>query len=214
MEIINAQYFISSPSLQLCPEPDRPEYALIGRSNVGKSSLINMLTAKDKLAKTSNTPGKTQMINHFKITSRAGAEAPVDQWYLVDLPGFGFAKRSKSTRNQWEQMTEKYIRERENLMQLFLLIDSRHLPQKIDLSFAKSLYQWQVPYTIIFTKSDKENQSVVSKNMNAFREALSEFQQFLPRMIITSSIKKSGRNKVLTLIDELNEEWAKEGDDH
>lgn len=166
-----------------------------------------MLTGKDKLAKTSNTPGKTQMINHFKISSQQQKDAPAHNWYLVDLPGFGFAKRSKSTRNQWEQMTEKYIRERENLLQLFLLIDSRHTPQKIDLAFAKNLYQWQVPYTILFTKSDKEKQSVIAKNINAFKTELSGFQQFLPRMILTSAIKKSGRNKVLSLIGEMNTEF-------
>lgn len=167
-----------------------------------------MLTAKEKLAKTSNTPGKTQLINHFKIRSRMGPESPAEDWYLVDLPGFGFAKRSISTRNKWEQMTEKYIRERENLLQLFLLIDSRHQPQKNDLAFAQNLYKWQVPYTIIFTKSDKENQSIVSKNVNAFSKSLSTFQQYLPRIIITSAIKKIGRNKVLGLIEELNKEWS------
>lgn len=166
-----------------------------------------MLTGREKLAKTSNTPGKTQMINHFKIISRHTPESPPQEWYLVDLPGFGFAKRSISTRNLWEQMSEKYIRERENLLQLFLLIDSRHTPQKIDLNFAKKLYQWEVPYCIIFTKSDKEKQSEVQKNQKLFKEALSEFQQFLPRMIITSSVKKSGKNKVLDLIGELNQEW-------
>lgn len=207
MEIISARYAISSPSLELCPAPDRPEYALIGRSNVGKSSLINMLTGRDKLARTSNSPGKTQFINHFKITSRRDTDSTTDDWYLVDLPGFGFAKRSKSTRNQWEDMTEKYIRERKNLIQLFLLIDGRHQPQKIDLEFVKRLYRWEVPYTIVFTKSDKESQRDVSKNVKAFSNALSEFQQFLPRMIITSAIKGSGRNKILALIDEMNQEW-------
>jgi len=207
VEILNAQYSVSSPSLQLCPPPDRPEYAFIGRSNVGKSSLINMLSGRDKLAKTSNTPGKTQLINHFIIKSQVEKDMPPESWYMVDLPGYGFAKRSISTRNQWEQMSEKYIRERENLLQLFLLIDSRHSPQRLDLDFANKLYRWQVAYTVIFTKSDKENQREVSKNIRLFTEALSKFQQFLPRTILTSSVKRSGRNKVLDLIAELNREW-------
>lgn len=166
-----------------------------------------MLTGREKLAKTSNTPGKTQMINHFKITAKNTVGAEKEEWYLVDLPGFGYAKRSISTRNQWEKMTERYIRERQNLLQLFLLIDCRHPPQKIDLDFALKLYQWEVPYTILFTKADKEKQSVINKNISLFKEELSAFQQFLPRMIVTSSVKKSGRNKVLDLVKELNEEW-------
>lgn len=166
-----------------------------------------MLTGKDRLAKISNVPGKTQLINHFRISSQQNASGGVQHWYLVDLPGFGFAKRSKSTRNQWEQMTEKYIRERENLLQLFLLIDSRHTPQKIDLVFAEKLNLWQVPYTVIFTKSDKESQREVSKNVHLFKAELLKFQQFLPQIIITSSLKKTGRNKILDLIQELNDGW-------
>lgn len=166
-----------------------------------------MLTGREKLAKTSNTPGKTQMINHFKITARELPASEKKEWYLVDLPGFGYAKRSISTRNQWEKMTERYIRERQNLLQLFLLIDSRHPPQKIDLEFARNLYLWEVPYTILFTKADKEKQNVINKNIALFKNELSTFQQFLPRMIVTSAVKKSGRNKVLGLVNELNEEW-------
>lgn len=166
-----------------------------------------MLTGKDRLAKTSNTPGKTQLINHFKISGQKDAGSEIRHWYLVDLPGFGFAKRSKSTRNQWEQMTEKYIRERENLLQLFLLIDSRHIPQKIDITFVTKLSRWNTPYCLVFTKSDKENQREVSKNIKLFKEEILKFQQFLPRIIITSSIKKTGRNKLLTLIQEFNDDW-------
>ncbi len=166
-----------------------------------------MLAGKANLAKTSNTPGKTQLINHFKISGREDKAADVQHWYLVDLPGFGFAKRSKGTRNKWEQMTEKYIRERENLLQLFLLIDSRHAPQKIDLTFAEKLSQWNTPYSIVFTKSDKENQKEVSKNVRLFKEDILKFQQFLPRTIVTSSLKKTGRDKLLNLIRELNDEW-------
>lgn len=209
MNIIDAQYLISSPSIALCPPPMYPEYAFIGRSNVGKSSLINMLTGKQKLAKTSGTPGKTQLINHFKVKSKADGNAPEEVWYMVDLPGFGFAKRSKSTREKWSKMTELYIRERENLMQLFLLIDSRHTPQKIDLEFANNLYQWHISYTIIFTKTDKSNQRTVSKHIQLFKDALLKTQQFLPRMIATSSLKNHGRNQVLQTIHELNTEWVK-----
>lgn len=169
-----------------------------------------MLTGREKLAKTSNTPGKTQLINHFKISSRNTEGSEVAQWYLVDLPGFGFAKRSKSTRVQWEEMTGEYIRQRQNLVQLFLLVDSRHTPQKIDLEFAENLYEWQIPYTVIFTKTDKEKQSVIARNVNAFMEAVSGFQQFLPRILLTSAVKRSGRNKLLALIGEMNQDW-KEG---
>ena len=160
MHIKTATYLISSPSFEKCPVPDRPEYAFIGRSNVGKSSLINMLCNNDKLAKTSNSPGKTQMINHFEITSvpKAG-ESKENKWYLVDLPGYGFAKISQSSRRRWEQMIENYLRKRENLTNVFVLIDSRHTPQKPDLDFIKKLVLWQIPYTIVFTKSDKEKQS-------------------------------------------------------
>lgn len=166
-----------------------------------------MLTGKQGLAKTSNTPGKTQLINHFKISGQKNAGSEIQHWYLVDLPGFGFAKRSRSTRNQWEQMTEKYIRERENLLQLFLLIDSRHTPQKIDLTFVQKVIRWHTPYCLIFTKSDKENQREVSKNINLFKEEILKSQQFLPRIIITSATKKTGRNKLLALIEELNDDW-------
>lgn len=207
MEIIRATYTVSSPSVEKCPQPDRPEYAFIGRSNVGKSSLINMLTQNEKLAHTSNSPGKTQLINHFNVKSKTATDGPEEQWYLVDLPGYGFAKRSRSLRNQWSQMTEKYIRERANLMQLFVLIDSRHSPQKLDLDFTRELFFWEIEFTIIFTKSDKENQRIVSANVKSFSEAILKQQAFLPRMIVTSSIKKRGRNSILELIGELNQEF-------
>ena len=155
MQIKKAQYLISSPDYTKCPVPDRPEYAFIGRSNVGKSSLINMLCNNDKLAKTSNSPGKTQMINHFEIVT--GAEKAKDvKWFLVDLPGYGFAKISQRSRRRWEQMIENYLRKRENLQQVFVLIDSRHSPQKLDIEFLSQLRTWDVPFTLVFTKSDKE----------------------------------------------------------
>jgi len=207
MHIKKAAYIISSPSFEKCPAPDKPEYAFIGRSNVGKSSLINMLCNNEKLAKTSNSPGKTQLINHFEIRSvRKAGESPETKWYLVDLPGYGFAKISQSSRRRWEQMIENYLRKRENLINVFILIDSRHPPQKIDLEFIKKLGLWEVPFTIVFTKSDKEKQKVVSKNVQLFLEELRKTQQFLPQLFITSSIKKTGREKILDLIAEKNEE--------
>lgn len=207
MHIKKAQYLISSPDFEKCPSPDRPEYAFIGRSNVGKSSLINMLCNNDKLAKTSNSPGKTQMINHFGIISVSKAGEHDDtQWYLVDLPGYGFAKTSISSRRRWEQMIENYLRKRENLVNVFVLIDSRHSPQKIDLEFIQRLNSWQIPFTLIFTKADKEKQAVVSKNVKSFLESLRKTQQFLPQHFVSSSVKKLGKNKILELIREQNEE--------
>ncbi|MDQ2718861.1 MAG: ribosome biogenesis GTP-binding protein YihA/YsxC [Bacteroidota bacterium] len=210
MHIKKAQYIISSPSFEKCPPSDRPEYAFIGRSNVGKSSLINMLCDNEKLAKISNSPGKTQMINHFEISSVSKAgDFNETKWYLVDLPGYGFAKISKSSRNRWEQMIENYLRKRENLVNIFVLIDARHSPQKLDLEFIKRLNLWQIPFTIIFTKADKEKQAVVSKNVKSFLESLRKTQQFLPQHFVTSSAKKSGKNKVLDLISEMNENFLK-----
>lgn len=209
MHIKKATYLISSPSFEKCPVADRPEYAFIGRSNVGKSSLINVLCNNDKLAKTSNSPGKTQFINHFEITStRKVGEFNETKWYLVDLPGYGFAKISQSGRRRWEQMIENYLRKRENLTNVFVLIDSRHSPQKLDLDFINKLQLWQIPYSIVFTKSDKEKQSIVSKNVKLFLESLRSTQQFLPQQFITSSVKKTGRTKILELINEMNKTSA------
>lgn len=211
MHIKKAQYLISSPSYEKCPSADQPEYAFIGRSNVGKSSLINLLANNEKLAKTSNAPGKTQMINHFQITSVSKpGDTKETKWFLVDLPGYGFAKVAQSSRRRWEQMIENYLRKRENLVNVFVLIDSRHRPQEIDLNFIRSLYQWQIPYTLIFTKADKEKQSVVSKNVKSFLEELRKTQQFLPQYFISSSVKKMGRDKILNLIQEKNEDLYSE----
>ncbi len=208
MHIKKATYLISSPSFEKCPAADRPEYAFIGRSNVGKSSVINMLCNNDKLAKTSNSPGKTQMINHFEITSTGKVgEFNETKWYLVDLPGYGFAKISQGSRRRWEQMIENYLRKRENLTNVFVLIDSRHSPQKLDLDFTKKLLLWQIPYSIVFTKSDKEKQTMVSKNVKLFLESLRSMQQFLPQQFITSSVKKTGRTKILELINEMNKDF-------
>ena len=208
MEIKKAKYLISSPSYEKCPPPDQPEYAFIGRSNVGKSSLINMLCNNEQLAKTSSSPGKTQLINHFQIISVKNKENSAEtKWYLVDLPGYGFAKVSQSSRRRWEQMIENYLRKRANLVHVFVLIDARHKPQKLDLEFIANLWKWQLPYTLIFTKSDKETQSTVSKNVKLFLQTLLTDQQFLPQHFVSSSQKKSGRKEILNLIDELNDEW-------
>jgi GTP-binding protein len=205
MHIKKAEYVISSPSFEKCPPPEKPEYAFIGRSNVGKSSLINMLCNNEKLAKTSNSPGKTQLINHFEISSvfKPG-EYNETKWFLVDLPGYGFAKISQGSRRRWEQMIENYLRKRENLTNVFVLIDSRHTPQKLDLDFIKKLGLWEVPFTLVFTKADKEKQAVVSKNVKLFLEALRKTQQFLPQHFVSSSIKKTGKTKILDLINEMN----------
>ena len=209
-----AKYVISSPDYTKCPEPDKPEYAFIGRSNVGKSSLINMICNDAKLAKTSSAPGKTQMLNHFLITSsptpqqkdKAESKAAMkpDEWYIVDLPGYGFAKVSQRSRRRWEQMIENYLRKRENLTMVFVLIDSRHSPQKIDLEFLEQLRNWDVPFSIIFTKTDKENQGIVSKNIKDFFCAMKKTWQFLPQHFITSAVKKMGKDKILAFIEETN----------
>jgi GTP-binding protein len=198
MEITSAEYVISSPDYTKCPAPDKAEYAFIGRSNVGKSSLINMLTNKPKLAKTSGTPGKTQLINHFIINKG---------WYIVDLPGYGFAKVSQRDRRRWEQMIENYLRKRENLVNVFVLLDSRHKPQKIDIDFINQLGKWEIPFAMVFTKSDKENQSVVAANVKAFLNELRKEWEFLPPHFVTSAIKKLGRDKILMFIDGLNKQY-------
>ena len=208
MHIKTARYLISSPDYEKCPLPDKPEYAFIGRSNVGKSSLINMLCNNTQLAKTSNSPGKTQMINHFEINSVAKeGDSKEIKWYLVDIPGYGFAKVSISSRRRWEQMIENYFRKRTNLLHAFVLIDGRHPPQKIDLDFIKKLGVWQVPLTLIFTKADKEKQAIVSKNVKLFMESLRTTQQFLPQYFVTSSVKKTGKNKILDLIQDMNDDF-------
>lgn len=210
MRIKKATYVISSPEFEKCPAPDRPEYAFIGRSNVGKSSLINMLCDNDKLAKTSGSPGKTQLINHFEITSNNGEEGKKlvsdKKWYLVDLPGYGFAKVSIRSRRKWEQMIENYLRKRENLSHLFVLIDARHSPQKIDLEFLENLKTWNIAFSLAFTKSDKENQRIVSKNVKDFLNAMKKTWQFLPRHFVTSAVKRGGKQKLLDFIGENNEE--------
>jgi GTP-binding protein len=208
MEIRSATYLISSPDHRQAPAADQPEYAFIGRSNVGKSSLINMITGRTRLAKTSATPGKTRLINYFNIES-AKAPGKTEAWRLVDLPGYGFAKVSIAERKRWENMIEGYLRKRETLVHVFLLIDSRHQPQQADLDFAARLDRWKVPFTLVFTKSDKENQRTVQANVKAFLNGLLESRQFLPGHIVSSAVKKTGRDHLLRLIGEMNEEWRK-----
>ena len=217
MRIKKATYIISSPSVDKCPAPEKPEYAFIGRSNVGKSSLINMLCNNEKLAKTSGSPGKTQLINHFDVISEnevkdGGRVGGNDKWFLVDLPGYGFAKVSISSRRRWEQMIENYLRKRENLTQVFVLIDSRHSPQKLDLDFLENLKTWDIPFSLVFTKSDKETQRVVSKNVKDFLNALKKSWQFLPRLFVTSANKKMGKDALLAFIGETNMALFEEND--
>lgn len=188
MKIVSADYVKSSPSLAQCPPADKPEFAFIGRSNVGKSSLINMLCNHQNLAKTSATPGKTQLINHFLING---------SWYLVDLPGYGFARVSQRARDQWRKMIEDYLRNRKTLLEVLVLIDSRHSPQRIDLEFVDQLGEYGIPFSLVFTKSDKETQRTVQANIRAFMDRMRERWQFLPAQFLTSAVKKTGRDKLL-----------------
>ncbi len=208
MKIKKATYLISNADYKACPKPDRPEYAFIGRSNVGKSSLINMLCKNNKLAKTSSAPGKTQLINHFEIESTQKHAKGFNRWYLVDLPGYGFAKIAQSTRRRWEQMIENYLRKRENLINVFVLIDSRHEPQKIDLEFISQLDKWQIPFSLVFTKTDKEKPAVVARNIEAFFTILKSSWQFLPQHFVTSAEKNLGRDELLSFIEQKNESVA------
>ncbi|PQJ08939.1 YihA family ribosome biogenesis GTP-binding protein [Flavipsychrobacter stenotrophus] len=199
MEITTAKYLISNIDVKACPKPDKPEYAFIGRSNVGKSSLINMLTRNAKLAKTSGSPGKTQLINHFLINNA---------FYIVDLPGYGFAKRSKVQREEWEKMIDAYLKERTNLVTVFVLVDSRHSPQNLDLAFLRKLGEWGVPFNIAFTKADKITQREAAKNKSLFVNAMKKEWEYIPRTFMTSAEKFHGRNDMLGYIGELNEEWV------
>lgn len=199
MDIISAKYLISSATYKQCPKADKPEYAFIGRSNVGKSSLINMLTGQTKLAKTSATPGKTQLINHFEVLS-----TDKKKWYLVDLPGYGYAKRAQTARNNWENMIESYIRKRENLVNIFVLVDSRHEPQPIDLEFVRKLGEWQVPFSIVFTKTDKNKPGATVRNIQLFLKELETEWEELPPNFATSAIENEGRKELLKYISSIN----------
>lgn len=196
MKISSAQFAISSPNYRKCPQDGRPEYAFIGRSNVGKSSLINMLTGVKGLAKTSGRPGKTQLINHFLINN---------EWYLVDLPGYGYARTSKSSREAWGAMIRDYFLKREALTNTYVLVDSRIPPQRIDLEFIDFLGRNGVPLTIVFTKTDKEKQREVMGNIKMMKQALSELWEELPPMLLTSSLTGHGRETLLDQIEQINQ---------
>lgn len=195
MEVREARFVISSPQVSKCPSTDLPEYAFIGRSNVGKSSLINMLTGKRDLAKTSSTPGKTMLINHFLVN---------DEWYIVDLPGYGYAQRSKEDRARLEKMIKGYILNREQMTNLFVLIDGRHLPQKIDLEFMEWLGENEVPFCIVFTKLDKVTSGAAKKIIGNYLTVLLERWEELPPVFKTSSKDKRGRYEILDYIEEIN----------
>lgn len=192
MPIKTAKFFVSSQKISQCPKPNLPEYAFIGRSNVGKSSLINMLTGHKDLAKTSSTPGKTKLINHFIIN---------ESWYLVDLPGYGFAKLSKSIKEKWQKMIEDYLSYRENLMCIFVLIDSRLEPQKIDLQFIEWLGTNQIPFSIVFTKTDKISENQLAKSVDLFKTKLSEQWEELPEMFYSSSKNSNGKEQIISYIE-------------
>lgn len=195
MEIKSAEFVISNTDVKKCPTGNFPEYAFIGRSNVGKSSLINMLTGKKGLAMTSQKPGKTLLINHFMINNN---------WFLVDLPGYGFAQRGKEGRENIQRIIEDYILEREQLTNLFVLLDCRHEAQKIDLEFMEWLGENGVPFSIIFTKTDKISKGRLKENLKAYQDKLLESWEELPPILLSSSEKKDGREEILGFIDEIN----------
>ena len=196
MEIQFAEYRGSFPGIQKCPADDRPEFAFIGRSNVGKSSLINMLTGRKGLAHTSKKPGKTQMINYFLIDHK---------WHLVDLPGYGYAKISKKKRQQWERMIQDYLVKRLQMQCAFVLIDAMIPPQPLDLEFINWLGEMHIPFVIVYTKTDRLKAEEVTKNIEAIRAALLKTWEELPRQFITSSEKRTGREDILAFIEEVRE---------
>ncbi len=195
MIVKSAEFVCSNTQVSKLPAPVKPEYAFIGRSNVGKSSLINMLTGKKGLAKTSQTPGKTQLINHFIIN---------DNWYLVDLPGYGYARISKSKKEDWNKFIRTYLDKRENLQCVMVLIDSRLEPQKIDLEFCNWLGEHGLPFVLIFTKADKQSSIKTDQNVAKFRKALTATFEEAPQCFITSSENQIGKDEVLGFIDEIN----------
>jgi GTP-binding protein len=195
MEIKEARFVMSNTDVKKCPAPDKPEYAFIGRSNVGKSSLINRLTNKKSLAKISGKPGKTRLINHFLIN---------EEWYLVDLPGYGYAEVPKKERLKWEQFIKRYILQRENLYCLFVLVDSRHEPQKPDLEFMEWLGISEVPFTIIFTKTDKLKPEELKANLKKYEEKMFETWETMPGYYVSSAETGEGTEEILGFIEHLN----------
>jgi len=195
MNIKKAEFVISNTDPAKCPQDRRPEYAFIGRSNVGKSSLINLLTGRKGLAMTSSTPGKTQLINHFLIN---------EEWYIVDLPGYGYAQKGKKGREKIREIIDAYLDEREALTCLFLLLDCRHEPQKIDLEFITRLGENGIPFSVIFTKIDKISSSKLKENIEKYKAKLLETWEELPPVFITSSERKTGREELLNYIEDIN----------
>lgn len=196
MIVKSADFVCSNTQISKLPPPLKPEYAFIGRSNVGKSSLINMITGKKGLAKTSQTPGKTQLINHFLIN---------ENWFLVDLPGYGYARISKSKKEEWDKYIRNYLQKRENLQCVFILIDSRLEPQKIDLEFCASLGERGIPFVITFTKADKQGKVKTDQNVAKFRKALLEYFEEVPQHFITSAELQTGKDEILNFINEVNQ---------
>jgi GTP-binding protein len=200
MDIQHSTFIKSSADHRQCPLSELPEYAFIGRSNVGKSSLINMITGRKKLAKISGTPGKTQLINHFLVN---------DEWFLVDLPGYGFAKISKRVREKWEKMINDYLLHRQNLVSTFILIDSRHDPQASDMQFLRWFGEHSLPFVLVFTKSDKLGGSQLQKNIGRYQQKLLEEWEELPMSVITSAKTALGKDDILALIGQMNLEYGK-----
>jgi GTP-binding protein len=198
MKINFAEFVVSNTDYQKCPNPDKPEYAFIGRSNVGKSSLINMVTGKSKLAKTSEVPGKTQLINHYLINK---------EWYLVDLPGYGWARVSKESRAKWEKMIKEYLGKRENLECVLILIDSRLEAQAIDLEFMEWMGISGIPFVIVFTKADKQSATKTKSLIDTYKKKLLETWEEIPPYFITSSAKEQGKEEILNFIDKLNSKF-------
>lgn len=198
MKVTEAIFLQSNTEYEKCPKPDKPEYAFIGRSNVGKSSLINTIVQKKGLAKTSQTPGKTQLINHFLIDQK---------WYLVDLPGYGYAKISKTEREKFESMIHNYLSNRENLLYTFVLVDIRHEPQKIDMEFINRLGEEGIPFCLVFTKADKLSKTAADRNVALYQEKLLETWEEMPQFFVSSSVNGSGREEILRTISELNAEF-------
>ena len=198
----NARFLMSNTDHTKCPAPNKPEFAFIGRSNVGKSSLINMLTDHKHLAKTSGKPGKTQLINHFEIDSR---------WYMVDLPGYGFAKANKKVKADWNKMIRNYLTERENLVSVFVLIDSRLAPQPIDIEFITWCGQLELPVTLIFTKADKQSQSKTSDNVHRFLDEMEKMFVEAPEFFVTSAMTRVGRDELTQFIEENVSDYYEQG---
>ena len=204
MIVKSANFVVSNSDYLKCPLPEKPEYAFVGRSNVGKSSLINMLTGNGKLAKTSVQPGKTQLINHFEING---------DWYLVDLPGYGYARISKKQREKWNKMMKGYLLNRPNLMCVFVLVDSRIPPQEIDIEFINFLGENGVPLMVIFTKTDKNKQRETAQNINSFKRRMLQDWEDLPEMLLSSSVTGYGRENILQTIDNMNQTFHNDEQD-